>query len=101
MSRLTKYKAGEDAEKNVREELLVKSLKDIEALTIEVKGKANDQGHLFAGLHKDEIAHALKEQGHFDIAPEYIDLDKPVKELGEHKISNQYIQERYQNDPVP
>jgi large subunit ribosomal protein L9 len=65
----------------------VKNLKSIEGVTIELSGKANNQGHLFAGIHKEEIAPALKKEARIDIDPEYITLDKPLKEVGEHEVT--------------
>ena len=79
--------ARDDADKKVREDLLLKNLKDISDVTVEISGKANEKGHLFAGIHKEELITALKEQTRLDIAPEYIVLDKPLKEVGEHKVS--------------
>jgi len=87
IARVANLKAGEDAERQVQEELLIKNLEGIAGITVECSGKANDKGHLFAGIHKDEIVHALKEQGRHDITAEYIDLEKAIKEVGEHKIT--------------
>ena len=87
IARIDQLKATEEMERKVREDLLVKNLKEIGGVTVEYAGKANDKGHLFAGIHKDEIIHALKEQDRLDITAEYIDLEKPIKEVGEHKIT--------------
>ena len=87
IARIDQLKATEELERKVREDLLVKNLKEIGGVTVEYAGKANDKGHLFAGIHKDEIIHALKEQDRLDITAEYIDLEKPIKEVGEHKIT--------------
>lgn len=47
---------------------------------IEIKVKANEKGHLFAGIGKDELSNKL------DIPAESIILDSPIKEVGEHEI---------------
>lgn len=86
MERLEAMKATEEAERKVREDLLLKNMAEISGITVEMSGKANDKGHLFAGIHKDALIPAIKEQTRIDIAPEYITLDKPIKEVGEHKI---------------
>lgn len=86
VARVAALKATEDAERKIREDLLLKNLTSLESVKIEVSGKANDKGHLFGGIHKDEIIVALKEQAHVDITAEYIVLDKPVKEVGDHKV---------------
>jgi len=81
------FVAQEAADKKVREDLLLKNLKDISGVTVEMSGKANDKGHLFAGIHKDVLIAALKEQTRLDIDAEYIVLDKPLKEVGDHKVT--------------
>ncbi len=86
IARADKVRASEEAEKAVREDLLLKNLKSIEDVTIHVTGKANEQGHLFAGIHKEQLIPLLKEEGKIDIDAEYIILDKPLKEVGEHAV---------------
>lgn len=87
IARADKLRAQEEVEKKVREDLLLKNLKSIEGITIHVSGKANEQGHLFAGIHKEQLIPLLKEEGKIDIESEYITLDKPLKEVGEHKVA--------------
>jgi len=79
-------KAGEEAEKAVREDLLLKNMKELSDVKIVISGKANTKGHFFAGIHKDEIISALKEQKKIDMDASHIVLDKPLKEIGEHKV---------------
>jgi large subunit ribosomal protein L9 len=67
--------------------LLVKNVKDLEGKTIELKAPANDKGSLFKGIHQDELVQAIKSQTELDLAPEYIILEKPIKEVGEHTVS--------------
>lgn len=86
IERAEKFLAQEDADRKVREDLLMKNLKDISGVTLEIAGKANEKGHLFAGIHKDALVPALKEQTRLDIDPSYIMLEKPLKEVGEHKV---------------
>lgn len=73
-------------EREVQESLLLKNLEAIKGKTITIPGKANDQGHLFSSIHKKEIIEAMKEQNHADISEEFIVLEKPIKEIGEHEI---------------
>jgi large subunit ribosomal protein L9 len=86
LSRLDSSKAKADAEKKIQEDLLVKNIKSLEGVGIELKEPANDKGSLFKGIHKEEIAAAIKKQTQLDITPEYITLDKPIKEVGEHTL---------------
>lgn len=86
LKRVQNIKAREEGEKRVNEDLLMKNVKDVNDITLEIKETANDKGHLFKGVHQKEIADELKKQGHLDLLPEYIMLEKPIKEVGEHII---------------
>ncbi|MEK7184689.1 MAG: 50S ribosomal L9 C-terminal domain-containing protein, partial [Patescibacteria group bacterium] len=48
--------------------------------------KANEKGHLFAGVHIVEIVKAILNQTRIQIPSELIVLDKPIKEIGIHEI---------------
>jgi large subunit ribosomal protein L9 len=86
LARFTNIKAREDGEKKVREDLLMKNLKQLDGATIELKESANEKGHLFKGIHTEELVQAIKAQKDLDLAAEYIQLEKPIKEVGEHTI---------------
>ncbi|MFA6273081.1 MAG: 50S ribosomal protein L9 [Candidatus Paceibacterota bacterium] len=73
-------------EKKIQEDLLLKNLKSLDGAKIEIAEKANDKGHLFAGLHKEQIIPEIKKQTGLDVLPEFLVLDKPIKEIGEQTI---------------
>jgi large subunit ribosomal protein L9 len=66
---------------------LQKALNEVKGLSIEMKGKVNDKGHLFAGIHKEEIIEAVAKQKKVNLSPEFLTLEKPIKEVGEHAIT--------------
>ena len=72
-------------EKKLHEDLLIKNLEDLKGVTITL-GKANEQGHLFAGIHKEQLISAIKEATRLEVSAEHIILEKPIKELGEHEV---------------
>jgi large subunit ribosomal protein L9 len=86
LARYNNIKAREEGEKKVREDLLMKNLKSVDGKTIELKESANEKGHLFKGVHQEELVSAIKAQTELDLAAEYIMLDKPLKEVGEHEV---------------
>lgn len=81
-----KMKLAEASHKKVQEDLLFKNLKSVDGVTLELTEKTNEKGHLFAGIHKEEIVAKMKEQKQIDLLPEFILLDRPIKEVGEHEI---------------
>ena len=86
MQRIDGLKSRDAAEQKIQEDLLMKNLKSLEGVSIELKENANEKGHLFKGVHKEEIISQIKKQTQLDITPEYIVLEKPLKEVGEHEI---------------
>jgi ribosomal protein L9 len=81
-------KSREDAEKKIKTDLLLKNFGDLKGAKVEIEKPANEQGHLFAQIHKDEIINAVKEQTRLDIETEFL-LTKDgesIKTVGEHEI---------------
>ena len=81
-----RMKAEQAKEREIQESLLLKNLSSLAGVTITLSGKASDKGHLFGGIHKEAIAEAIKKEARVDIPPESIELLKPIKEVGEHKV---------------
>lgn len=79
-------KAKEIGERKVNEDLLLKNLSKLEQTSLKVIGKANAKGHLFAGLHREDVASEISKQAHLNIDPMSIMLDHPIKVVGEHEI---------------
>ncbi len=86
IKQIEKKKQNAEAEAKIHEDLLVKNIIDMKGVTVIMQEKANEQGHLFAGVHKDEIVPEIKKQTHLEIDPEFIQLEEPIKEIGEHEI---------------
>jgi len=78
-------KRAEEEEK-IQENILQKNLESLKDLKVVWDGKNNEKGHLFAGIHSQDISKILKEQSHLDIPAELIQLEKPIKETGQYKI---------------
>ncbi len=74
-------------EMKVQHELLIQNIKAIEATVLNISGKANDKGLLFAGIHKEEIIKQLHEQARIELEPSFIEMDHPLKTVGDHVIS--------------
>src|SRR3989344_2720980 len=76
----------EAAERDIAENLLYKNLSSAEGTVIEMTGKANKEGSLFASIHKEAIAAELRKQKHIDLSAECLEIEKPIKEVGTHRI---------------
>lgn len=79
-------KAKDLVENKVQGELLLKSLDVIKTLVVNIKGKANDKGHLFAGITKERLVEEILKTSRLNLDVESIVLEKPIKEVGEYKV---------------
>lgn len=73
-------------EDKIQTELLAKNLGALKEISIEIKVKANKQGHLFQGLHIEDIVTELREQKRLDIPKDLILLEQPIKATGDFEI---------------
>ncbi|MDO8493503.1 MAG: 50S ribosomal protein L9 [bacterium] len=74
------------AQKNIEEAQVEAGLAKLSKAKITLKGKANEEGHLFAGIKAEELSDAIKDQTGLTVSFEHINLDKPVKMVGEHEV---------------
>lgn len=79
-------KSRADDERKVQEELLAKNFDSLEKAKVTITAKANDKGHLFQGLHEDEIVQALSRDAHINIDSKMIELPQAIKAVGEFEI---------------
>jgi large subunit ribosomal protein L9 len=63
-----------------------KILNTIKNLKIEMKAKANKDGHLFGGISNEDIHQILKEKHNLNLNKEAIELPHHLKEVGNHKV---------------
>ncbi|NDB60938.1 50S ribosomal protein L9 [bacterium] len=72
LKRIDLERARDEGERKVRHELLVKNLTELDGVTITMLEKANEKGHLFAGIHKAEIIPEIQKQTRLQIDAEII-----------------------------
>ena len=65
---------------------LAKEAAGMMAATVTLAKRANELGHLFESISKEDLATALRLQTGFDIEADWINLEKPIKEVGTHTI---------------
>ena len=82
-------KATNSAEIEIREKLTEKQIEMLKGVKVILKKKGSEKGHLFEKIHPEEISAALKEQAKIEIDPEFLVIEKPIKEIGEHTVSVQ------------
>ncbi len=53
---------------------------------LHIAGKVNEKGHLFAGINKQQVIEEFKKETSVLLSEDHFKLEKPIKEIGEHKI---------------
>ena len=59
---------------------------DLEKRTFTVSVKVGDKGQIFSGVHDKDIIEILKKKLNTNFDRHQIELNKPIKELGEHRV---------------
>jgi len=83
---LEERKKRTEAESKITEDLMMKNLASLKEATVVISGKANEEGHLFAGIHAREILEALKKQLRIELPEETLKLDSPIKSVGKTEV---------------
>ena len=86
VAKMEKEKGAFHMNEKIQQDLLFKSLDTLKSTTIIVSGKANEKGHLFAGITADQIIKEIENQTDTVLDPTYLQIDKPIKEIGTRKI---------------
>jgi large subunit ribosomal protein L9 len=78
----------QEAETQAQGAELVKQLSALESpVTITITAKANEHGHLFAGINGEDVAEAIGQQLAIAVPNEYITLpDTVIKSTGEYNV---------------
>ncbi len=79
-------KAEEEAKHQAYVEKISKDVKALKRKPLKIKAKANEKGVLFAGLEKEDLLKALKEEAGVELSANEIVLEEPIKNTGEHKV---------------
>jgi len=66
--------------------LLTKQLEELKGLKVHLKAKANPEGHLFAGIHPNQIVKQLQAEQGISFPAESILLEGVIKSIGEHQV---------------
>jgi large subunit ribosomal protein L9 len=93
------YEATEGNKKRIAAETRARSTRDqaekadaerfaatLSGVAVKLSGKAGEEGKLFGSITSQDIAEALAREGH-TVDKRRIELDHPIKALGEHTVS--------------
>ncbi len=86
--------AAENTKK--KESLLKENLLKLTSdnMRLAIKANANENGGLFSGLDKTEIAKRINQKTGIEIAAEMILLERPIKQIGEYDVEIAFGKER-------
>lgn len=87
LQKIESKRATAEAELKIQTDLLTKNLETLHGKSIFIKEKANDEGHLFAGIHRGEICKHIKSALGVEIPLEALELEKPIKNVGDSLIT--------------
>lgn len=86
MKALKKKKAEEEAQYQADKAAALEVKVQIEAKVFVIKTKGGENGKLFGSITSADIADAVKEQSGADIDKKKIQLDSPIKQVGDFEV---------------
>ena len=89
-----KRKQAADAEKRATDKASAEILKErLKTVVVKVKAKAGEGGKVFGSVTSKDISDALKEQFGIEIDKKKINVESPIKMLGEYTVETKLYQE--------
>ncbi|KKU78872.1 MAG: 50S ribosomal protein L9 [Parcubacteria group bacterium GW2011_GWA2_47_7] len=85
--RIAELSKKREVEKKKQDDHLDKSLSGLKDVVVSLTRKANEEGHLYAGVTKEELAMELGKIVGVAYSEENIDIEKPIKAVGEFPIT--------------
>ncbi len=89
IKKLETRKTQEAGAQKRTEDAIAKNLATISGKVYEIKENVNEKGHLFAAITAADISKLIKDESSVELPAEYIMLEKPIKDAGEHRIKIQ------------
>lgn len=86
VARVAQERSRAHAMEAMRVELLEKTLSELSEKAIALSARANENGHLFASIGKDEIVTAVRAQAGTELSEKHLDLPQPIKTVGTFTI---------------
>lgn len=86
LERYGSIKNKEDATIKAKNDQLLQSLSMLSNKSVAIQAKANDKGHLFAGLHQAELIKEIKNSTGIELPAGSLELKQPLKNTGEHQV---------------
>lgn len=85
IAKLEKKKKEDEVKKENENKNFTIFLDKVKNIDIVIKAKANEKGHLFKAIHKDDILSVLNKNIDFNLSNVHIEVGH-IKEIGEHTI---------------
>ena len=82
IAKLDKQKETKAIDRKIQDDLLKKNIEALSERHILIKAKANEKGHLFAGISKEDLLVEIEKQTRIVVDADFIDLPKPFREVG-------------------
>ena len=84
--RVAELQTKRQTEEKKHLEMLERAIEGMRDIVLSFTRKATAEGHLYAGVTREEIAEALSATLNVVVSPEHIALERPIKTVGSHDV---------------
>lgn len=81
-----KMKKKREEQKVYEEKQKEKMLEELKDKALVIERKADETGSLFDGIDAKELSEIINKQLRFEVSPDLIKLEKPIKKIGIHEV---------------
>ena len=89
---IEKERASQSKIRQLAREALEKAAEKVNGASVILKVLANEQGHLFGSVSKEDIAKSLREQG-FEVQDKQVMSREHIRQLGSYEVKLRYAQD--------
>lgn len=86
VARIERSRAEDEAKRAAAEALIAKEVSKVNGEEVVIERQANEQGHLFAAVHEQDIVDAIALSHKVVFELRHIVIDTPIKSVGEHRV---------------
>ncbi len=86
VARVERARAENEAKRAAAEVLVAKEVSKVNGEEVVLERQANEQGHLFAAVHEQDIVDAIASIYKVVFEPRHIVIETPIKSVGEYRI---------------
>lgn len=87
LGQVSKWQEEAKEERNKAYEAFGKEADKLKGIVVELKAKANEEGHLYGAIHPEDVVEKISTDQGLLVDPSWLSLPASIKELGDYEVT--------------